>query len=273
MKFEDGDVTELTANAIAESMYAMCDGNGDHILLFDSIVDHRKNDNAMTRVEQKFVESKGKQQYKRSTKGYKVCVRWNNGSTTWENLSDFKECYPLQTAEYVVTNDIDTEPAFNYWVPHTLKKCDNIISLVKKRQTRCLEKTHTFGVEMPKTIKEAAKLNAKNVDTKWMDAISKEMTNVRVAFDNLKDGDSAPIFHKQINCHLIYDVKMEDFRRISQLVAGDYMPETPTCMTYSSVVGRETFRIALTISALNDLQVKVGDVINAYVTAPCSKKI
>ena len=25
VKFEDGDVTELTANAIAESMYAMCD--------------------------------------------------------------------------------------------------------------------------------------------------------------------------------------------------------------------------------------------------------
>ena len=25
VKFEDGDVTELTANAIAESMYGMCD--------------------------------------------------------------------------------------------------------------------------------------------------------------------------------------------------------------------------------------------------------
>ena len=51
------------------------------------------------------------------------------------------------------------------------------------------------------------------------------------------------------------------------------MTETPKCMTYSSVVGRETVRIALTIAALNDLQVKAGDVINAYVTAPCSEKI
>ena len=91
------------------------------------------NDNAMTRAEQKFVESKGKQQDKRSTKGWEVCVRWNNGSTTWEKLSDFKECYPVQTAKYAVTNDIDTEPAFNYWVPHTLKKCDSIISFVKKQ--------------------------------------------------------------------------------------------------------------------------------------------
>ena len=51
------------------------------------------------------------------------------------------------------------------------------------------------------------------------------------------------------------------------------MTETPKCMTYSSVVGRETVRIALTISALNDLQVKAGDVMNAYMTAPCSEKI
>ena len=105
-----------------------------------------------------------------------------------------------------------------------------------------------------------------------MDAISKEMTNVRVAFDILKNGDRAPIGHKQINCHLIYDVKMQDFSRKTQLVARGHMIETPKCMTYSSVVGRETVRIALTIAALNDLQVKAGDVMNAYLTAPCSEK-
>ena len=66
---------------------------------------------------------------------------------------------------------------------------------------------------MPKTVKEAAELDAKNGGTKWMDAISKEMKNIRVAFDILKDGDCAPIGHKEINCHLIYDVNMEDFRR------------------------------------------------------------
>ena len=66
---------------------------------------------------------------------------------------------------------------------------------------------------------------------------------------------------------------MEDFRRKSPLVASDHMTETPKCMTYSSVVGRETVRIALTIAALNNLQIKAGDVMNAYVTEPCSEKI
>ena len=39
---------------------------------------------------------------------------------------------------------------------------------------------------MPKTVKEAAKLDTKNGETKWMDSIAKEMTNVRVAFDKLR---------------------------------------------------------------------------------------
>ena len=116
---------------------------------------------------------------------------------------------------------------------------------------------------MPKTVKEAVELDTNNGDTKWMDAIAKEMTNVRVAFEILKDGYRAPIGHKQIKCHLVFDVKMEDFRRKARLVDGGHMTETPKCMTYSSVVGRETVRIALTIAALNDLQVKAGDVMNA----------
>ena len=51
------------------------------------------------------------------------------------------------------------------------------------------------------------------------------------------------------------------------------MTETPKCMTYSSVVGRETVHIALTIAALSNLQLKAGDVMNAYVKTPCSEKI
>ena len=51
------------------------------------------------------------------------------------------------------------------------------------------------------------------------------------------------------------------------------MTETPKYMTYSSVVGLEIVHIALAIAALNNLQFKAGDVMNEYVTAPCSEKI
>ena len=84
---------------------------------------------------------------------------------------------------------------------------------------------------MPKTVKEAAELDINNGNTKWMDAIAKEMTNVRVAFDILKDGDRGPIGHKQINFHLIFDVKTDDFRRKARLVSEGHMTKTPKCMT------------------------------------------
>ena len=76
-----------------------------------------------------------------------------------------------------------------------------------------------------------------------------------------------------VRCHMIFDVKMEDFRRKARFVAGGHMTKAPSAMTYASVVSRETIRIALTIAALNGLQVKCGDVMNAYIQAPVIEKI
>ena len=44
--------------------------------------------------------------------------------------------------------------------------------------------------------------------------------------------------------------------------------DTPAVVTYMSVVLHETVRIALTITSLNDLEVKARDVINEFLTAP-----
>ena len=76
-----------------------------------------------------------------------------------------------------------------------------------------------------------------------------------------------------MKCHMIFDVKMEDFRRKARLVAGGHMTKAPATLTYASVVSRETVRIALTVAALNDIDVWAADVLNAYITMPCHKKI
>eukprot|EP00980_Cylindrotheca_fusiformis_P019487 scaffold6736_cov93-Cylindrotheca_fusiformis.AAC.1 len=44
-------------------------------------------------------------------------------------------------------------------------------------------------------------------------------------------------------------------------------------MTYSSVVSRDSVRIALTIAALNGLDILACDIQNAYLSAPCREKI
>ncbi len=51
------------------------------------------------------------------------------------------------------------------------------------------------------------------------------------------------------------------------------MTKAPATITYASVVSRETIRITLLMAALNDLNVKVGDVLNAYTTASITKKV
>ena len=77
-----------------------------------------------------------------------------------------------------------------------------------------------------------------------------------------------------MKCHMIFDVKFgENFRRKARLVAGGHMTETPATLTYLSVVLHDSVRIALTIAALNDLQVMSCDIQNTYLTADCREKI
>ncbi len=65
---------------------------------------------------------------------------------------------------------------------------------------------------------------------------------------------------------------LEDLRWKSRLVAGGHMTDAPATTTFASVVSRETVRIALTLAGLNDLQVKVSDIENAYITARALRK-
>ena len=64
-----------------------------------------------------------------------------------------------------------------------------------------------------------------------------------------------------------------DFMRKARFVAGGHMTVPPASMTYSSVVSRETVRIALLLAALNVLDVCAADIGNAYLNAPCKEKI
>ena len=269
VEFPDGEVSEYSANVIAENMWAQCDLEGRQHLLMEEIIDHRRDDTAVAFAD-RFVEVNGKQHLRKSTKGWFLCVRWKDGTTSWEKLADLKESYPIEVAEYAVSTGIDHEVAFTWWVPHVLKKRNRIIAACNKRY---LKRTHRFGIRVPKTLREAIEIDRENGNTLWQDAIKKEMSIVRRAFRVLGDDEEIPPAYQEINCHFVFDVKMENFRRKCRLVAGGHTTEAPATITYASVVSRETVRIALTIAALNDLEVKIGDVENAYITAPCAEKI
>ena len=51
------------------------------------------------------------------------------------------------------------------------------------------------------------------------------------------------------------------------------MAKAPATIMYASLVSRETVRIALMTAALNDLEVKSGNILIAYVQAPVTEKV
>jgi hypothetical protein len=89
----------------------------------------------------------------------------------------------------------------------------------------------------------------------------------------LMEKNQPPPTYQEIRCHMIFDVKMEDFRRNARFVAGGHTTDIPYAMTYASVVLRESVIIGLTLAALNELDVKMADIENAYLTAPITEKV
>ena len=70
-----------------------------------------------------------------------------------------KESHPLEVAEFAVANGVNQMLAFKWWVPHMLKKRDDIIALVRKR---IAQTTHKYGIEIPTKWNHDVKIDTKN---------------------------------------------------------------------------------------------------------------
>jgi hypothetical protein len=203
-------------------------------------------------------------------------VQWKGGTSSWVDLKELKDSNPIEVAEYAVANQIHDEPAFNWWVKHVLRHRRRIIGKVKNKYWLT---THKFGVRLPHTVDEALRIDKDTGTDFWQKAIGKETTKVKVAWEAREDLDieevrkgGALVGYTEIRCHMIFDVKM-DFTRKARFVAGGHMTDTPSSITYSSVVSRDSVRLAFVIAALNDLDILSCDVGNAYLNAPCREKI
>jgi hypothetical protein len=95
-------------------------------------------------------------------------------------LKDMKHSYPVGVAEYEISDRIADEPAFWRRVHNTVKRRDRIIA---KEALKYWQRTHKYGIRIPKTVKEAIAIDNENGNNLWWDAICIEMTNVRPAFE------------------------------------------------------------------------------------------
>ena len=146
--------------------------DGYHSQMLEGIFDHRKEDSAVS-MENKWTTTRcGNRSLRKTTVGWMFKIKWKNETAEWVPLKLMKESNPVGTAEYTVSRKLDGEPAFAWWVPYTLCKRDRIIAMVNSRVRKS---THKYGLEIPNPAEDAIRIDKKNGNTYWQDALNKEM--------------------------------------------------------------------------------------------------
>jgi hypothetical protein len=239
-------------------MYAQVDDEGIMFQLLLEIMDHKKDGTAIDISNGMVTSVNGNTKPKITTQGWMLLVMWKDQSTSRVKLKDLKVSIPIKLAEYAVANRIAEEPAFKWWVSHTLRKRNCIISKVKSKYWKT---THKFGCKLLHSMAQALEIDRLAGTDLWTWAINKEMAKVKVAWearDDLTPEEAGKerdmIGFQEIGCHIIFDIKM-DFTRKVRFVAGGHTTDTPAAMTYSSVVSRESVRLGFLIAALNGLDI------------------
>ena len=182
VEFVDGHSEILSTNIIAENLFYQVDEEGYHQKMLLEISDHRVLKDAISKDKGTFYTDRGLERKVRTTKGWELYVTWKDGPGDWISLKDLKNCYPLEVVDYAMAKEIQDEPAFAWWIPWTLKKRTHIISMVK---TKYWDKTHKFGIKVPKSITEAKRIDLDNKNKLWTEAVRQEIINVRVTLKKI----------------------------------------------------------------------------------------
>ena len=159
-------------------------------------------------------------------RGWELCVTWEYGSTDRVVLKDLKNLYPVELAEYAQKNDFQDEPAFAWWGAYVERKRDSILSKVKSKYW---QRTHKYGICIPKSVEEAYHIDRENGNRLFTDAISEEIVKVRGAIEECTKLPDELVGYKEIGLHMIFDIKIgEIFHRKARMVASGHMTKPPS---------------------------------------------
>ncbi len=130
VELSDGELMPLTANLIAQAMYAQCGSHGNNYLLLECFVDVQKDPTAISLEEQKAVYNSQKYLHLYYSRLGHMLSMEGQLYVMGEAVRHKKVTSPT-VAEYAVHRGLDHEPSFNWWVPHMLKKYDALLSLLR----------------------------------------------------------------------------------------------------------------------------------------------
>ena len=227
-------------------------------------------------------------------------VKWYTGDESLLDADTLKEDNPMMVAQYILDHPMEKTRSgyWNKWAQDTVKNVnktlrrlrsmyDGFTSLgdlpFRKSRRVCRRQkadkgwttiTVKFGVEVPRNVKEALAFEKKNGDSKWAQAIQKEMKGLldHETFKFLDPGVQAPSDYQFAPLRMIFDVKPDGTSK-ARLVIGGHVVDSSEHSGYSSVVKLTSTRILNIIAKSHGLQCLAGDVGNAYLNAPTREKV
>ena len=251
----------ITYNQLLD--YLAKDDNNDVVWKFKRIISHQGP-----------ISSKHPD-YKGST--YNIMVEWENGETTSEPLQIIAKDDPVTCAIYAKDTGLLDTPGWKQFksIAKREKKFTRTVNQAKLRSYNTAPKFKN-GYQVPKNYTEAVRLDERNGNQKWQEAINLELQQI-YEYDTFTDlghhtSTSIPTGYKKIRVHFVFDVK-HDGRHKARLVADGHLTEIPLESVYSGVVSLRGFRLVMFMAELNNLEFWATDIGNAYLEAHTAEKV
>ena len=214
---------------------------------------------------------------------YNVQVEWETGEITFEPLSMIVADYPVTCVAYAKENDL---LALKGWCRfRSLAKKDKVLTrAIKQSKIRQVRRSQTcmFGYLIPRNYMEVMQFDSENKNSKWYDVIKLEMESVleykvfkrsdKAILDKHKKVTNPPKGYHRIKVHLVFAVKF-DGRHKSRLVADGHLTPEPIEKIYSGVVSLRNLRLVIFLGKLNNPELWLADIGNAYLEAFTDEKL
>jgi len=167
-------------------------------------------------------------------------IEWETGEVTSEPLDAIIADDPVTCAIYAKENGLLDTPGWKK-LKRIAKREKVFTRMVNQAKLRSYNTSprYKYGYEVPRTYDQALRLDERNGNTLWTEAIALELNQID-EYDTFIDKGhhtkaKAPTGYKKIRVHFVFDVK-HDGRHKARLVADGHLTDIPLDSVYSGVV-------------------------------------